>query len=53
MRKGPSDSAGLFAGRRPGTTPTQCRTLPQRAGDARQRPGGSLANLLLPGRAGR
>jgi len=47
MRSDPSDSGGLFVGRRPGTAPVRFRTLPQRAGERRQRVDGSLANLLL------
>jgi hypothetical protein len=47
MRSDPSDSGGLFVGRRPGTAPVRFRTLPQRAGERRRRIDGSLANLLL------
>lgn len=51
MRSDPSDTGGLFVGRRPGTAPVRYRTLPQRAGDARQRVDGSLANVMLAGMA--
>ncbi len=47
MRTDPSDNGGLFVGRRPGTAPVHYRTLPQRAGEMRQRVDGSFANLLL------
>jgi predicted secreted protein len=47
MRTDPSDTGGLFVGRRPGTAPVRYRKLPQRAGELRERVDGSLANLLL------
>jgi hypothetical protein len=47
MRSDPSDTGGLFVGRRPGTAPTHFRTLPERGGDLRQRFDGSLAGALL------
>src|ERR1700693_6216873 len=47
MRSDPSDNGGLFVGRRPGTAPVRFRTLPQRAGEMRQRIDGSLAGLIL------
>ena len=47
MRNDPSDTGGLFVGRRPGTAPTHFRTLPKRGGDLRQRFDGSLAGTLL------
>jgi hypothetical protein len=47
VRTDPSDTGGLFVGRRPGTAPVRFRTLPQRGSDTRQRVDGSLANLLL------
>jgi hypothetical protein len=47
MRSDPSDTGGLFVGRRPGTAPTRFRTLPERGGDLRQRFDGSLAGALL------
>jgi hypothetical protein len=47
MRTDPSDNGGLFVGRRPGTAPVHYRTLPERAGEARERLDGSLANLIL------
>ena len=47
MRSDPSDTGGLFVGRRPGTAPLHFRKLPQRAGELRQRLDGSFANLLL------
>src|ERR1700733_10430856 len=47
MRRDPSDSGGLFVGRRPGTAPVRYRKLPERGSRQRQRFDGSLANLLL------
>jgi ABC-type multidrug transport system fused ATPase/permease subunit len=47
MRSDPSDTGGLFVGRRPGTAPTRFRALPERAGDLRQRADGYLASGLL------
>jgi hypothetical protein len=37
MRSDPSDTGGMFVGRRPGTAPTRFRALPQRGSSARQR----------------
>ena len=47
MRTDPSDTGGLFLGRRPGTGPIHFRMLPQRGGDVRQHIDGSLACVLL------
>jgi hypothetical protein len=47
MRSDPSDTGGLFVGRRPGTAPTRFRTLPERGGSLRQRFDGSVAGVLL------
>jgi len=47
MRSDPSDTGGLFVGRRPGTAPTRFRTLPERGGALRQRIDSSLAGTLL------
>jgi len=47
MRSDPSDTGGLFVGRRPGTAPTRFRSLPQRGSEARQRVDGSFAGVLL------
>jgi hypothetical protein len=47
VRNDPSDSGGLFVGRRPGTAPTRFRELPKRGGDRRQRIDGSLAGVLF------
>jgi hypothetical protein len=47
MRTDPSDTGGLFVGRRPGTAPTRFRELPQRGSEVRQRVDGSFAGLLL------
>lgn len=47
MRSDPTDTGGLFVGRRPGTAPIHFRSLPQRGSDIRQRFDGSLAGLLL------
>jgi hypothetical protein len=46
MRSDPSDTGGLFVGRRPGTAPTRFRTPPERGSDARQRFDGSMAGVL-------
>jgi hypothetical protein len=47
MRTDPSDTGGLFVGRRPGTAPVHYRKLPQRAGELRERVDGSFAGLLF------
>lgn len=47
MRTDPTDNGGLFVGRRPGTAPVHYRTLPQRAGEMRERIDGSFATVLL------
>jgi hypothetical protein len=47
MRSDPTDTGGLFVGRRPGTAPIHFRALPQRGSHMRQRVDGSLAVLLL------
>jgi hypothetical protein len=47
MRSDPSDTGGLFVGRRPGTAPTRFRSLPERGSDVRQRVDGSFAGFLL------
>jgi hypothetical protein len=47
VRTDPSDTGGLFVGRRPGTAPVRFRALPQRGGELRQRVDGSLANVLF------
>jgi predicted secreted protein len=47
MRSDPSDTGGLFVGRRPGTAPIHFRALPERGGELRQRFDGSLAGVLL------
>jgi hypothetical protein len=49
MRTDPSDNGGLFVGRRPGTAPVHYRTLPQRAGELRERVDGSFATVILAG----
>ena len=46
-RNDPTDTGGLFIGRRPGTAPLRYRTVPQIAGDRRQRRDARMANLLL------
>jgi hypothetical protein len=46
-RNDPTDTGGLFIGRRPGTAPLKYRDEPQRAGTRRQRIDGTLANLVL------
>jgi hypothetical protein len=47
MRSDPSETGGLFVGRRPGTAPTHFRTLPSRGSAGRQRVDGYLANGML------
>jgi hypothetical protein len=47
MRSDPSDTGGLFVGRRPGTAPLRFRKLPERGSEARQRVDGSLAGVLF------
>jgi hypothetical protein len=47
VRTDPSDTGGLFVGRRPGTAPVRFRALPERGSERRQRVDGSIANLLL------
>ncbi|HWX75082.1 MAG TPA: hypothetical protein VNZ05_07245 [Solirubrobacteraceae bacterium] len=47
MRTDPTDTGGLFVGRRPGTAPVKFRSAPERAGERRRRVDGSLAGLLL------
>jgi hypothetical protein len=49
MRTDPTETGGLFVGRRPGTAPIRFRALPQRGSGARQRMDGYLANSLLTG----
>ncbi len=49
MRSDPSDTGGLFVGRRPGTAPVHYRDLPERGGAIRQRIDGSLAGIMLAG----
>ena len=46
-RNDPTDTGGLFIGRRPGTGPLHYRTAPERAGGARQRTDGALALGVL------
>jgi hypothetical protein len=52
MRTDPSDTGGLFISRRPGTAPVHYRTVPERAGEVRQRVDSSLAGLMLTGMFG-
>ena len=52
MRTDPSDTGGLFVGRRPGTAPVRFRTIPKRGSDVRQRVDSSFANAMLVGMAG-
>jgi len=47
MRTDPSDTGGLFVGRRPGTAPLRFRKLPERGSAARQRVDGSFAGILF------
>jgi hypothetical protein len=43
----PTDTGGLFIGRRPGTAPVRFRTRPTRTGEPRQRADGLLAGGIL------
>jgi hypothetical protein len=47
MRTDPTDTGGLFVGRRPGTAPVRFRALPKRGSEARQRVDGSFASVLF------
>jgi len=47
MRTDPSETGGLFVGRRPGTAPVHYRELPKRGSYLRRRFDGSLAGILL------
>jgi hypothetical protein len=47
MRTDPTETGGLFVGRRPGTAPVHFRGVPERGSDKRQRVDGSFAGLLL------
>ncbi len=46
-RNDPTETGGLFIGRRPGTAPVRLRTTPRRTGAPRQRLDGALAAGLL------
>lgn len=46
MRTDPTDTGGLFSGRRPGTAPVRYRDQPQRAGTRRQRTDGVAATAI-------
>jgi hypothetical protein len=46
-RNDPTDTGGLFIGRRPGTGPLHYRADPERAGGRRQRADGVLAAVVL------
>jgi hypothetical protein len=46
-RNDPTDTGGLFIGRRPGTGPLHYRGDPQRAGEARRRADATLAGAVL------
>jgi hypothetical protein len=52
MRSDPSETGGLFVGRRPGTAPTRFRALPERGSELRQRVDSSMAGALLAAIAG-
>ncbi len=49
MRTDPSETGGLFVGRRPGTGPLHFRKLPLRRSGRRQRFDGSLAGFMFAG----
>lgn len=46
-RNDPTDTGGLFIGRRPGTAPLHYRAAPELAGERRRRADGTLANVAL------
>ena len=46
-RNDPTDTGGLFIGRRPGSAPLRYRDTPQRGQNRRQRVDGALAGLVL------
>jgi hypothetical protein len=47
MRTDPSETGGLFVGRRPGTRPVRYRSVPESAGESRRRLDDGLAVGLL------
>ncbi len=47
MRTDPTDTGGLFVGRRPGTAPTRYRTPPEPGSARRRRVDGLVANATL------
>ena len=47
MRTDPTDTGGLFVGRRPGTAPTRYRSLPEPGSPRRRRVDGLLAHAVL------
>lgn len=49
MRSDPSDTGGLFVGRRPGTGPLRFRGVAERGSETRQRADGTLANAMWTG----
>lgn len=46
MRTDPTDTGGMFVGRRPGTAPIRFRALPERGGHARQRVDANIARAM-------
>jgi hypothetical protein len=46
-RNDPTDTGGLFIGRRPGTAPLHYRAAPQLAGERRRRADATMANVVL------
>jgi hypothetical protein len=46
-RNDPTDTGGLFIGRRPGTAPLHYRAAPELGGEGRRRADGTLANVVL------
>jgi hypothetical protein len=49
MRTDPTDSGGLFVGRRPGTAPVRYRSVPIEMGEHRRRLDALLANAMFLG----
>jgi hypothetical protein len=47
LRTDPTDTGGLFVGRRPGTAPTRYRTPPERGSARRRRLDGLVAHAVL------
>jgi hypothetical protein len=51
MRSDPTDTGGLFVGRRPGTAPIRYQSSPKYVGERRQRRDALLASMIFTGMA--